>query len=428
MYEIKKEETKADKLANVAKIADRCCKWASCIIAATIILLFVVQIMPLTDRLPDWLTTGSWIKKYAIPILASAAVGYGTNWFAIWLLFRPYEKHFGFLQGVIPRQKKSFGHELGILIPQHLLQPEKISVQIGKIALKYLKDKAFIQKIRDYVNVLLLKNSTKLTGVVLPYVRDLSIQAIQETATPEKFKQFCRFVTEQFLKDADTRIKTVQFVVVLFKEVMPQLSDDLKETVAERVAESFRKEHGIINWFKEKFSTSVKDDVKDFWEKGERELLESLERKETQEQIAKYFSDALTMFRNWLERPANTGAIERFLQEWRQYAEEYVGQYLEEKLPSLADDLLSSDLFWKMLEEKALPTVQFYVVKQLRGGRGSLLEKIDIPGKIEKAVDNMDMKQLHEFILQASNNNLTILQVLGFVLGAVAGFFMAFVI
>ena len=39
-----------------------------------------------------------------------------------------------------------------------------------------------------------------------------------------------------------------------------------------------------------------------------------------------------------------------------------------------------------------------YVVKQLRGDGDSLLTKIDLPGKIENAVDKMDMKQLHHFV------------------------------
>ena len=409
---------------SIVKGGDCCCKAASLIILGALILLAVIRITPLADSLPDLLR-----NKFLISIAASAAVGYGTNWLAIWLLFKPYEKHWGFFQGVIPMQKKSFGHELGILIPQHLLQPKKISAQIGRIALQYLKDPLFIQKIRDYVNAFLARHSDKLTGVVLPYVRELSIQAIRDTATPEKFKQLCLFVTEQFLKDADTRKKTVQFVVALFKEFLPGLSGDLKDAVAERVAGAFKKKHFLLYLLKNKFSsTSVEDEVRAFWNKGEEELLESLERDETQAQIAHYFSQALLMFRSWLERAENAGSIDRFLQERRHFAEEYVGDYLAEKIPSAVDELLSHDWFWTMLREKALRALQFYVVKQLRGESGHLLAKFDIPGKIENAVDNMDMKQLHEFILQASNNNLTVLQILGFFLGAAAGGLMALVL
>ena len=81
-----------------------------------------------------------------------------------------------------------------------------------------------------------------------------------------------------------------------------------------------------------------------------------------------------------------------------------------------------------MLQEKALPALQMFVARQLRGDGDSLLAKIDLPGKIENAVEKMDMKQLHHFVVQASNDNLTVLQVLGFFLGGAAGVIMAFVL
>ena len=81
-----------------------------------------------------------------------------------------------------------------------------------------------------------------------------------------------------------------------------------------------------------------------------------------------------------------------------------------------------------MLQEKALPALQLYVVRQLRGDGDTLLAKINLPGKIENAVDRMDMKQLHRFVVRASNDNLTVLQILGFFLGGAAGAVMAFVL
>ena len=105
-----------------------------------------------------------------------------------------------------------------------------------------------------------------------------------------------------------------------------------------------------------------------------------------------------------------------------------LSDYLAEKIPVFADEILSSDSFWTMLQEKALPALQLYVVRQLRGDGDSLLAKIDIPGKIEDAVDKMNMKELHHFVVKASNDNLTVLQVFGFFLGAAAGVIMALVL
>lgn len=415
--------------ANVLKIIDLACKTASCVILLFMVMLLIVRKTPAAAYLPDCLSDGSFIRKYLIPVCASAAVGYLTNAIAIWMLFKPYEKHWFWPQGVIPRQKKNFGRQLGILIPQHLLQPEKISARIGQIALQYLKDPVFIRKIREYVKTFLAQHNDIIARAVVPYIQDLTVQAIRDTMTMENFNRVCQTLTQKYLSDPAARKKTVQTAVALFKDLLPNFSADLKQAIARKVAESFRKEHPIISWFKDNLSdTSVQDEVENFWSRGEAELLENLEQQETQEKIAQYFAKALVQVRGWTERPENAAKIEQFLQEKQESVKQYVAAYLEEKIPVFADQLLSSDSFWLMLQEKALPAVQLYVVKQLRGDGNSLLARIDIPGKIENAVEKMDMAQLHRFVVQASNDNLTLLQIFGFVLGAAAGIIMSQVI
>ncbi len=414
---------------NWIKVIDLACRIASCVILIFMGVLLVVSKTPAGSHLPGWLAAGGLVRKYLIPVFSSAAVGYLTNAIAIWMLFCPYDRKWYWPQGVIPRQKKRFGHELGILIPQHLLQPEKISAQIGKVALQYLKDPLFVQKIRDYVKSFLARQNGRLAEAVIPWIQKLTVQTLRDNLTHEKFDQFCQLVTHHFLHDAEIRAKTVQTAAALFKDLLPGFSEDLKKLVAGRVADSFRKEHPILSWFKDNLGgNSVEDEVENFWHNGEKELLESLERKDTQEKIAGYFSRALLAGKAWTERPENSAKIDQFLLERRQSAEKYAGEYLAEKIPVFADEILSSDSFWTMLQEKALPALQLYVVRQLRGDGDSLLAKIDIPGKIEDAVDKMNMKELHQFVVKASNDNLTVLQVFGFILGAAAGVIMALVL
>lgn len=423
------EQNAEKEKMNGVRALDRCCRIVSCAVLLFMVVLLIVSATPFGERIPGWLASGSFLRKYLLPILSSAAVGYLTNAVAIWMLFKPYEKHWFWPQGVIPGRKKSFGRELGILIPQYLLQPEKISARIGKVALQYLQDPLFVQRIRIYVRSFLARNSDRLANGIIPYVQRLTVRTIRDNMTSEKFNRFCQTVIHNFLTDADTRAKTVQGAVALFQDLLPEFSADLRKMVATRVAESFRREHPVLSWFKENLTAgSVEDEVNDFWRQGERELLEELERKATREKIAGYFSNVLLMAREWAERPENAAKIDQFLLERRADAEKYAERYLAERVPAFVDEILSADSFWTMLQEKALPALQLYVVRQLRGGSDTLLAKIDLPGKIENAVDGMDMKQLHHFVVRASNDNLTVLQVLGFFLGGAAGAVMAFVL
>lgn len=414
---------------NQVKLADRICRFLSIGIVLVMAALAVLRLTPAAGGIPPWLSAGSFVCRYILPVLASAAVGYLTNAIAIWMLFRPYEKHWFWPQGVIPRQKKRFGHELGVLIPRHLLKPEKISSKIGKVVLDYLRDPLFVPKVRVLVNKVLTEHKAQIAAELAPYVEELTEKTLRDVVTKENFSRFSAFVAQNVLEAPESRQKTVRGIVAVVKDLLPEFSGEFRKTVAARIAETFRREHPYISFFKDKLTDkSVEDEIDDLWSKGEAELLESLQKPETQERIAGFLAKALRMCRDWTERPENAPKIEEFLADRRKTAETYVSTYLAEKLPVLADELLSRDSFWKLVEEKVLPVLQLLVVKVLRGEGNGLLAKFDVPGEIEKAVNGMKIPELHKFVIQASNDNLTLLQVLGFFLGAAAGAVMAFAI
>ena len=410
------------------KLLNRLCAAASWLIVVGMIVLMAIKRIQAAAELNGIISSAGWVEGL-LPVFASAAVGYLTNAVAIWMLFKPYEKHWFWPQGVFPRQKKNFGHELGILIPRHLLQPEKISAQIGRIALQYLKDPAFIRNIREYVNQFLLRHSDRLSGAVVPYVQDIAARAIRENFTEEQFHRICRKIADHFLQDREERQKTVTAVTEIIKRLLPEFSAEVKSAVAEKIAASFRDEHPVLNAMNDIFGKkTVQDEVDEFWNRGEEELLKSLAEPETREQIAGFIDRAMHAGIDWTKKPENAPAIREFIADKRGTAEEYIRNYLAERIPLLADEILGSDAFWTMLREKTLPALQLYVIRQLRGGGGTLLAKVDIPGRIEKAVDDMNVEELHRFVVQASNDNLTLLQVLGFFLGGIAGVVMALVI
>ena len=410
------------------KLLNRLCATVSWLIAAVMAALLALKWIPGAEAVRDLCSAWAWLDEYLLPILASAAVGYLTNAIAIWMLFKPYEKHRFWPQGVIPRQKRNFGHELGILIPRHLLQPEKISAQIGRIALQYLKNPDFIRNIREYVKSFLLRHGDSISGMIVPYVQDLATRAIREQFTEEQFQSVCRKIADCFLRDREERRKTVTAVAEMIRRLLPEFSAELKSAVAEKIAAAFRSEHPVLNTMNDIFGKkTIQDEVDEFWRNGEKELLESLARPETREQIAGFIDRVLRAGIDWTQKPENAPAVREFLADKRNSADGYVRGYLAERLPLLADKILGSDAFWIMLREKALPTLQLYVIRQLRGGGDTLLAKVDIPGRIEKAVDDMDVRELHRFVVQASNDNLTLLQVLGFFLGGIAGVVMALV-
>ena len=80
-----------------------------------------------------WTLPWLWVNTWLVPVLTAAAVGYLTNYLAIWLLFRPYTKH-GPFWGVIPRNQPRLAKSLGKTIPERLLPPAELAQTITELA------------------------------------------------------------------------------------------------------------------------------------------------------------------------------------------------------------------------------------------------------------------------------------------------------
>ena len=85
-----------------------------------------------------------WFADRGFPILVSAAVGYLTNWIAIEMLFKPYDKTwrhgfplmtFGYWkQGLVPKNKDRISVVMGEQVATKLLQPEKLADDLCSMA------------------------------------------------------------------------------------------------------------------------------------------------------------------------------------------------------------------------------------------------------------------------------------------------------
>ncbi|MBI5153848.1 DUF445 family protein, partial [Candidatus Poribacteria bacterium] len=76
---------------------------------------------------------GPW-SRGAIIILVSGAIGFGTNWLAIKMLFRPRARRdwlVAWPQGLLPREQARFARALGQAAAEHLLNPEAVAAGLN---------------------------------------------------------------------------------------------------------------------------------------------------------------------------------------------------------------------------------------------------------------------------------------------------------
>ncbi len=104
-------------------------------------------------------------------ISVSGLIGYGTNWLAITMLFRPEKRHPLLGHGLIPSQKKVIAFRLAQAVSTDLINPELIKKKIADAHLiPMFRDKAisWIRGITDDADF-----RDELKGITVEYMHDL---------------------------------------------------------------------------------------------------------------------------------------------------------------------------------------------------------------------------------------------------------------
>ena len=102
-------------------------------------------------------------------------------------------------------------------------------------------------------------------------------------------------------------------------------------------------------------------------------------------------------------------------------------------LTSMSDDLaekllefLEDELVWRFIREKAIPNVRVFLQIQITRNKDAIITGLDLPGHIRKSIEELKPERVHRLVDEISGNELGMIQLLGFVLGGLAGFVLAF--
>ncbi len=380
-------------------------------------------------RLPT-MAPPPWWTEWTLPVLTAAAVGYLTNYVAIWMLFRPYEPKrlwLWHIQGVIPRHKAEIGRLLGEEIPRNLLDPEAIAEEVGELVGETLADPEVAAQMRWRVSRFALRYREEIAGFVTPYVELALRRALRASLTPENLHLFYDRVVAVWLNDPAVRSALASGVVEALRKRTPELVEVVRENLRTGVRDYMREEWQHLSRLlaADRFAVLLVDSLN--WNRIEAQLGRKLETAETREAIAAELSRISEQVRAYLESPDTAENVERFLSGGARQLENFLHDYLVEKLPEMTERLFVSDTLWNLVREQFLPVVRAQVDHYLRReGRDAILRKLDLGGRIERAVAAQDVRRFHRMILHVSGEHLLAIQVLGFFLGALAGAVLVF--
>ena len=417
---------RSDRILRSAEQIIRPVSWAT---------LPVLVALPLLRRTGIWIAPG-WVTDWAMPILTGAAVGYLTNFIAIEMLFKPYrrtDRHwlryatFGiWRQGLIPANKDRIGRVLGEEIPRNLIDPDEIAIEIGKAATELFENESLLLRLRDVATRFLQRYSERISEFIAPHVEEALRTGLRDNLTTENLRRLWDEVAAGYLNAPENREKLASAIIDELRKRSPELAallrDNLRSGVRDYLREKLRLLPRIL------VPADLAAGLVDYldWEHIERQISEKLGEEPTQELIRDEVLRFTLRVREYLRSAEAQEHLRELLARGSTKLEEILHDYLQEKLPELADQTLRSPELWEMIRNQILPALRKGIGNYLRGeGKAVLIARLNLPHRIEASVAAQDVTEFHRMILAIADEHLVAIQVLGYALGAIAGVLLA---
>ena len=383
------------------------------VLVAAAFSLFGVDV---ASRLPGW------FAKWMLPVLVAAAIGYVTNWLAILMLFRPYERQrwlFLWPQGLLPRNKAKMAREIGQKVGRELLPPESLAAELENEVRGYMSRPDVISRAREMVQQMLGRHEKYIVGLIVPQLERASGDILEKVLTPGRIRAFWDETLGSRLNDPETR----DFLARKIIEVIDANAPELVRSIRGKLREYVISKVPIPNMFSG-IKTSVADLVVEFFADTEtvRGMLSDwLLQSGTQNMFKEKLLLLGEKANEWLMSEQGQVKLEAFAADLREKGRGFISAYIHESLPKLVSQAFGSEKLWHWVENTALPSAREKALAFLSDNKDVIAEKLCLSRRIEDAINKQDIERFHKMLNDVAAQHLSAIQVLGYVLGAAVG-------
>lgn len=365
----------------------------------------------------------SVVTGWILPVFTGAAVGYLTNWLAIQLLFRPYRpvRWLGGLQGLIPKRQPDLADTLATEIPANLMPADRIAFQIRR-------------KLRDAMQEPELAG--RLHAMVSEYIRDehrkqeltRRISGILDTAgsagidagfTPSNVRRFYRTYGSGFVKEKVIRNQALRTRILdELKDQVPGLMGEIRARMPEMIME-YMKDNPVKGVVLSIFTGANGENLP--WRTLEESITNKFSGKDADRQVKQKLAEFESRVEAYLESPELEADIEALKQDTS------IGDTLAVLRDDLAEKLLEfleDELVWQIVREQILPGIRVFLQLQIRRNKDAIIAGLDLSGHIRKSILDLEPENVRNLVDKVSGEELGMIQLLGFVLGGLAGFLL----
>jgi uncharacterized membrane protein YheB (UPF0754 family) len=299
-----------------------------------------------------------WIQ-FGIHVFVGTMAGGLSDTVAVWMLFNPKKKRFGF-QGAIPKNQARLAKSLGRTVGERLLTPGDLQSELARPELLA----AFQSRVEDVI-ANMLTSQDPLIDKVPPAV----VTALEGATTA--YLPVAMTKLGAFLGQPTTRVKLRGALHSMFNRFV----DDMR--FHERI---FAK----LMMTEKKFDTVLDAIETD----GVEQVVALLEEPEIREEISKAIHDAIL---SYLQKPIS----------------DILGNLEAKKDPEAPHRLAAS----------AAPVIWEWIHDQLP----ELIKKLDVQAMVERKVMAFSVERVEEILRNVIQNELNLIITTGYVLGGLIG-------
>ncbi len=299
-----------------------------------------------------------WIQ-FGIHVFVGTMAGGLSDTVAVWMLFNPKQKRFGF-QGAIPKNQARLAKSLGRTVGERLLTPGDLQTELARPELVA----AFQSRVEDVIAAMLTSRDP-LIDKIPPAV----VTALEGATTA--YLPVAMTKLGAFLGQPTTRVKLRSALHSMFNRFV----DDMR--FHERI---FAK----LMMTEKKFDTVLDAIEAD----GVEQVVGLLEEPEIREEISKAIHDAIL---SYLQKPIS----------------DILGNLEAKKDPEAPRRLAAS----------AAPVIWEWIHDQLP----ELIKKLDVQAMVERKVMAFSVDRVEEILRNVIQNELNLIITTGYVLGGLIG-------
>ncbi len=369
----------------------------------------------------------------------SALVGYWTNYFAIKMLFRPQEKTLLGFQGVVPANKNRIALDLGRVVKEKFFHTEDIIAYIEEKELikkffektkeivdEKLKDREVKKKIIAWINEKFNTYSPKLYVFLAERSEVLIRRYFSKSFSPEKVIRFLADYLETTIENGTIDLDKLTDAVVNFvKQNIPQIADYLYKVLEKEIEDSSLIRKIVLRIGAFIFDVNpetVKNKVK-----------KAVHEREFREKVYRILVQVTSDLRVYLNREEVSSELAKHIKRLQEFINTTAKDSLVPALLTRINDFLSKDEAWEKIEnifdtiidfssrelEKIIASREF--LEFIKTKIPDLLEKFDVESLVVERAQKFDTEQVEEVILRVSGDQLCYIEILGGIIGAVAG-------